>query len=179
MPADKQRSSIHGFAHRATASVRANSKQSNQSWLNELLIISRTRQNGEGNCPYNGGAKYARPTVCKCGEGMSVKGWKTDFVGPGVLLDKYREKQRHGGSNENENKGALRNYGSPARVQRRGATSKPRKPRYVSDAHETQTKLSSRRKNRTKRVGDRRRRSCSLRFRFNHASNSREVSILT
>lgn len=33
--------------------------------------------------------------------------------GPGVLLDKYREKQRHGGSNENENKGALRNYGSP------------------------------------------------------------------
>lgn len=33
--------------------------------------------------------------------------------GPGVLLDKYREKQRHGGSNENENKGALRNYDSP------------------------------------------------------------------
>lgn len=37
-----------------------------------------------------------------------------DSVGPGVLLDKYREKQRHGGSNENENKGALSNYGSPA-----------------------------------------------------------------
>lgn len=54
------------------ASARADSKQSNQSWLNELLIISRTRQSGEGNCPYNGGAKYARPTVCKCGEGTAV-----------------------------------------------------------------------------------------------------------
>lgn len=39
------------------------------------------------------------------------RGMEDDFVGPGVLLDKYREKQRHGGSNENENKGALRNYG--------------------------------------------------------------------
>lgn len=41
------------------------------------------------------------------------EGRGSDFVGPGVLLDKYREKQRHGGNNENENKGALRNCGSP------------------------------------------------------------------
>lgn len=55
-------------AKRVRAAARADSKQSNQSWLNELLIISRIRQSGEGNCPYNGGAKCARPTVCKCGE---------------------------------------------------------------------------------------------------------------
>lgn len=78
MPVDKQRSSIHGFARRTAASARPGSKQSNQSWLNELLIISRTRQSGEGNCPYNGGAKYARPTVCKCGEGVAAGGgWRT------------------------------------------------------------------------------------------------------
>lgn len=35
-------------------------------------------------------------------------------MSPRVPLDKYREKQRHGGSNENENKGALGNYGSSA-----------------------------------------------------------------
>lgn len=39
-------------------------------------------------------------------------------MSPGMLLDKYREKQRHGGSNENENKGALRNYAPRPRVQR-------------------------------------------------------------
>jgi len=121
MSVDKQRSSIHGFARRATAiarkrraqvAARADSKQSNQSWLNELLIISRTRQSGEGNCPYNGGAKYARPTVC--GERMAARGWRSDHsVGLGVLLDKYRENSATGESNENENKEALRNYDSP------------------------------------------------------------------
>lgn len=35
-------------------------------------------------------------------------GWNGKTTrGSGVLLDKYREEQRHGGSNENENKGAL------------------------------------------------------------------------
>lgn len=85
MPVDKQRSSIHGFARRATAGARADSKQSNQSWLNELLIISRTRQSGEGNCPYNGGAKYARPAVCKCGEG-TAEGMEDDSVGSGGAI---------------------------------------------------------------------------------------------
>lgn len=57
--------------------------------------------------------------------------WKSGLSWSGVLLDKYREKQRHGGSNENENKGALRNSlrFTPA-VRRNDA----RKPRYVSDA---------------------------------------------
>lgn len=83
-PADKQQSSIHGFARRAIVGARerraqvaagADSKQSNQSWLNELLIISRTRQSGVGNCPYNGGAKCARPTVCKRQENGEATPW--------------------------------------------------------------------------------------------------------
>lgn len=35
------------------------SKQRDQSSLNELLIIWRTRESGKGNWPYNGGAKCA------------------------------------------------------------------------------------------------------------------------
>lgn len=44
---------------------RAGSKQRNQSSLNELLIISRTRRSGKGNWPYNGGVKCATRS---CGE---------------------------------------------------------------------------------------------------------------
>lgn len=125
---------------------RADSKQSNQSWLNELLIISRTRQSGEGNCPYNGGAKYARPAVCKCGEGM-----EDDSVGLGVLLDKYREKQRHGGSNENENKGALRNYGSPAPCVQRGDAEETEIPFPTHAANRTLLTAKKKKKKQTER----------------------------
>lgn len=64
-------------------------------------------------------------------------GWRSDFVGPGVLLDKYREKQRHGGSNENENKGALRNYGSAA-PWRRGAAGRCRGNRDTFATHDAE-----------------------------------------
>lgn len=105
LTADKQRSSIHGFAcviqlsekekeererergvaRRIRTAAQADSKQSNQSWLNELLIISRIRQSGEGNCPYNGGAKCARPTVCKCGERVDDRGMEERLVVRGAI----------------------------------------------------------------------------------------------
>lgn len=103
------------------------SKQSNQSWLNELLIISRTcpRVRGGGNWPYNGSAKCAQPTtLCYvwCATRRIAAVWaKRDLYGPGqrnerrcrnwrprsgrVLLDKYRVKQHWGKLRRNENKG--------------------------------------------------------------------------
>lgn len=103
-------------------------------------------------------------------------GWKSDSWSV-VLLDKYREKQRHGGSNENENKGALRNYDYyGSRVQQGDA----RKPRYVSDARCANSTLPAGKKNRQNKVNDmkerdRRGRSCSRLDFLNRASDSRDM----
>lgn len=48
----------------------------------------------------------------------AVRGWKSDSVSLGVLLDKYREKQRHGGSNEMKIKGHSATTVLRSRVQR-------------------------------------------------------------
>lgn len=82
LPASEERPSTGSVR----VAPRAGSKQSNQSWLNELLIISRTRQSGEGNCPYNGGAKCAAASYI-CDErwegGGTGGGMAKRLVGPG------------------------------------------------------------------------------------------------
>lgn len=105
-----------------------------------------------------------------------VGGWKSDSWSV-VLLDKYREKQRHGGSNENENKGALRNYDSDPVCSR--AT---RENRDTFLTHAARTELSRRGKNRQNKVNDvkerdRRERSCSCLDFLNRTSDSRNQSL--